>query len=139
MIWQRRSRTFGPPQFPLAGCDGSFFDSPDACGVSTNDPISSTEQIPMPYALRRARFTARVSATRISAPWTRADTFEGSASPYPTKPLQTPDLKTVALNAHRVAAGSENFPMHSTFIPAHFFLCAILSRPAWLTYQRSSR
>ena len=28
--------------------------------------ISSTEQMPMPYALRRARLTARVSATRIS-------------------------------------------------------------------------
>jgi hypothetical protein len=31
--------------------------------------------------LRMARFTARVSATRISAPWTRNETLEGSASP----------------------------------------------------------
>jgi hypothetical protein len=34
--------------------------------------------------------------------------------------LQSPDLKTVALNAHRFAAGSENSPRHSTFIPEHF-------------------
>ena len=32
------------------------------------------------------------------------------------------DLKTVALNAHRFAAGSENSPRHSTFIPEHFLL-----------------
>ena len=44
-------------------------------------PISSTEQIPMPYALRRARLTARVSAMRISAPRTSGETLEGSASP----------------------------------------------------------
>jgi hypothetical protein len=48
--------------------------------------------------------------------------FDGSASPYPTKPLHSPDLKTVALNAHRVAPGSENSPTHSTSIPQHFLL-----------------
>jgi len=29
----------------------------------------------------QGRLTARVSATRISAPWTRGDTLDGSASP----------------------------------------------------------
>jgi len=58
--WQRRSRTVRPPKFPLplAGC-GAFL---------LTEPISSTEQMPIPYAFRNARFTARVSATRISAP-----------------------------------------------------------------------
>jgi len=60
---------------------GSFFGSWQDCDGWANDPISSTEQMPMPYALRRARFTARVSATRISAPWTRKETLDGSASP----------------------------------------------------------
>jgi len=44
-------------------------------------PISSTEQMPMPYALRSARLTARVSATRISAPRTSGETLDGSALP----------------------------------------------------------
>ena len=34
--------------FPLAGCGGSFFDSWEDCGGSAKDPISSTEQMPMP-------------------------------------------------------------------------------------------
>jgi hypothetical protein len=38
--------------------------------TAARDPISSTEQRPIPYAFRRARrLTARVSAIRISAPW----------------------------------------------------------------------
>jgi hypothetical protein len=41
---------------------------------SAKEPISSTEPLPMPQALRRARLTARVSA-----PWTREETAEGSA------------------------------------------------------------
>ena len=41
----------------------------------------------MPYAFRRARLTARVSATRISAPRTIGETLDGAASPEPTKPL----------------------------------------------------
>ena len=53
---------------------------------------NSTEQIPIPYAFRKARFTARVSAIRSSAPRTCAETLVGSASPYPTKPLQAGDL-----------------------------------------------
>ena len=52
-----------------------------------------------------ARFTARVSATRISAPRTRSETLEGSASPYPTKPGVSRDLHTVALNAYRRLGG----------------------------------
>jgi len=37
--------------------------------------------VPMPYALRSARLTARVSATRISAPRTSGETLDGSALP----------------------------------------------------------
>ena len=33
---------------PLAGCGGSFFDSREDCGGSAKDPISSTEQMPIP-------------------------------------------------------------------------------------------
>ena len=57
-----------------------------------NAPNSSTEQRPIPYALRRARLTARVSAMRNSAPCTMEETLEGSASPYPTKPFEPADL-----------------------------------------------
>ncbi len=66
---------------PIHRLGGIFFDSREDGAGSANEPISSTEQMPMPYALRRARLTARVSATRISAPWTRGETLEGSASP----------------------------------------------------------
>src|SRR5215469_13161747 len=98
MIWQRRSRTFGPEPLPLpfAFCGGTFL-----ALDGMDDPISSTEQMPMPYALRNARLTARVSATRISAPRTSGETLEGSASPYPTKPRHVLDLKTIALKAQR--------------------------------------
>ncbi len=54
---------------------------PAGPGELERAPNSSTEQRPIPYAFRCARLTARVSATRISAPRTREDTFEGSASP----------------------------------------------------------
>src|SRR5205814_10221069 len=101
-----RSRTVGVP-FPLLGCEGSFFAIADDSSVSCLAPISSTEQIPIPYALRSARLTARVSATRISAPWTRYETFDGSASPNPTKPLHVGDLKIVATNAQRPHAASQ--------------------------------
>src|SRR6266568_7377376 len=103
MSWQRRSRSLGSvlQPLPLTACDGSFFPLFAGSADRAPGPISSTEQIPMPYALRKARLTARVSATRISAPRTTAETFEGSASPYPTNPLQAVDRKTVALNAHR--------------------------------------
>src|SRR5207244_3531675 len=59
------------------------------------EPISSTEQMPIPYALRSARLTALVSATRISAPFMSGETLEGSASPSPTKPRQFMALYTV--------------------------------------------
>src|SRR5207249_9694807 len=99
---QSLSRIFGPPWSPLAG----FLDMEEDCGVGSQDePISSTEQRPIPYAFRNARFTARVSATRISAPWTRGETLDGSALPYPTKPLHACDLYTVALKTQRDAAG----------------------------------
>src|SRR5580658_2613182 len=68
MTWQSWSRTVRL-LLPLDGCGGSFFDSGDAWGGSARDPISSTEQMPIPYALRRARLTARVSATRIRPVW----------------------------------------------------------------------
>src|SRR6266550_7243681 len=111
MSWQRRSRSLGSAfqPFPLTAFDGSFFALFAGSADRASGPISSTEQIPMPYALRRARFTARVSATRISEPRTTAETFDGSASPYPTNPMQVGDLYTVALNAHRDSAGSEKF------------------------------
>src|ERR1019366_4756117 len=104
MTWQSRSRTERPP-FPLDGCEGNLFASGDGWSGSETDPISSTEQIPIPYALRRARLTARVSATRISAPWTRNETLEGSASPYATNPSDLPARKTVALKVQRLFAG----------------------------------
>jgi hypothetical protein len=47
---------------------------------SGRDPISSTGQIPIPHALRKARLTARVSATRISVPRTTNATLDGSVS-----------------------------------------------------------
>ena len=53
------------PPFLLAGCGGNFFGSGAEWDGSARDPISSTEQMPIPYALRSARLTARVSATRI--------------------------------------------------------------------------
>ena len=64
----------------------------EALGALENAPNSSTEQRPIPYALRKARLTARVSATRNSAPRTTLETFVGSASPNPTKPLELPLL-----------------------------------------------
>src|SRR5205823_10705790 len=106
MIWQRRSRTLGPPQFPLAGCGGNLL---ACCWDRADTPMeatSSTEQMPMPYAFRKARLTARVSATRISAPCISGETLEGSASPYPTNPLHVLVLNTVALKAQRCAVGS---------------------------------
>src|SRR5437660_491142 len=110
MSWHRRSRSLGSAfqPLPFEAFDGSFFAFFAGSTDRASSPISSTEQIPMPYALRRARFTARVSATRISAPRTTAETFDGSASPKPTNPLQLLDLYTVALKAQRDAAGSEN-------------------------------
>ena len=33
---------------PLAGCGGSFFDSREDCDGSAKEPISSTEQMPIP-------------------------------------------------------------------------------------------
>jgi hypothetical protein len=53
---------------PLTDGTGNFFGSREDWEDVLKNPISSTEQIPTPYALRSARFTARVSATRISAP-----------------------------------------------------------------------
>src|ERR1035441_2180278 len=131
MIWQRRSRTLGPAPFPLPFvlCGGSL--SP----VFGTVPISSTEQMPIPYALRKARLTARVSATRISAPRTSEETLDGSASPYPTKPLQFLDLKTVALNAQRPSAGLQNALTGQTRIPAHRLRFARLMSPECVTYQ----
>jgi len=49
-------------------------------------------------SLPGARLTARVSVTRISAPRTREDTFEGLASPYATIPRRLLLLYTAALN-----------------------------------------
>ena len=69
-----------PFPFPLVPLVGDLRKSGVGIGPEF-DPISSTEQIPMPYALRRARLTARVSAIRISAPRTSKETLEGSASP----------------------------------------------------------
>src|SRR4051812_46328209 len=109
MSWQRRSRNRGSllARFPFTGC-AVFLGGLVASDGPANDPISSTEQSPMPYALRSARLTARVSAIRISAPWTRGETFDGSASPYPTNPLQVRDLNTVPLKTHRELGGSED-------------------------------
>src|SRR5262249_15040526 len=55
--------------------------------------------MPIPYALRSARFTAPVSATLISAPRTSSDTLEASASPYPTKPRHAQRRRSVTTAA----------------------------------------
>src|SRR5512142_2009313 len=105
---QRRSRRGWWP-LPLSGSAlavGLLF-FPGGTGPG-NDPRSSTEQIPIPYALRSARFTARVSAMRISAPRTKWDTFDGSASPKPTKRWDVLDGYTVALKTYRADEGSQN-------------------------------
>src|SRR5207237_10422447 len=113
MSWPRRSRTLGPPQFRLGGWVGNLL----ACcwdrADTPREAISSTEQMPMPYAFRKARLTARVSATRISAPCTSEETLAGSASPYPMKPLHLADLNTVARNTHRELPGLEDFKRSS--------------------------
>src|ERR1700739_627102 len=123
MTWQRRSRTVRPPPFPLAGCGGNFLASGDAGARSAEDAISSTVEKPIPQALRRARLTARGSATRISAPRTREETLEGSASPYPTKALQG-DVRTTALNTQRLAEISVICCSRLVSIPKHFLLCS---------------
>src|SRR5437667_7198373 len=105
MIWHKRSRTFGP-LFLLAGCGGSLLACCRGCAGWGAEAISSTEHRPIPYAFRKARLTARVSATRISAPCISGETLEGSASPYPTNPLHVLVLNTEALKAQRCAAGS---------------------------------
>jgi hypothetical protein len=46
------------------------------------EPSSSTEHIPIPYAFRSARLTARVSVTRISAPWTKGKTLDASVHTF---------------------------------------------------------
>src|ERR1700688_2346416 len=112
MTWQSGSRTVRLP-FPFVGCGGNFLDSEDVCRCSAA-PISSTEQMPIPYALRKARLTARVSATRISAPWTSSETLDGSASPYPTNPSDLPVRKTVALKVQRLFDGSQKLETIST-------------------------
>src|SRR5512146_124148 len=102
MSRQRRSRR-GWRLFPLAGSAavfGSFVRLP-AESRPENVPSSSTEHRPMPYALRNARFTARVSATRISAPRTFTETLDGSASPMAENPLHMRDLYTVAFTVQR--------------------------------------
>src|SRR6266478_2219343 len=78
--------------WPLVDCFVEEVPSDSGGRLLESEPSSSTEQRPMPYAFRRARFTARVSAMRNSAPWTMRETLEGSASPYPTKPLELGDL-----------------------------------------------
>src|SRR5208337_159919 len=98
-------------------------------------PISSTEQMPMPYALRRARLTARVSATRISAPRTSGETLDGSASPWPTKPEEPLDGKTVALRTNRFAPESHSESTASTWMPLHLLRRASRSSPVCVTYQ----
>src|SRR5438874_1496827 len=109
MSWQRRSRSLGSAfqPFPLTDFDGRFFPLFDGSADLPSGPISSTEQIPMPYALRNARLTARVSAMRISAPRTRGEMLDGSASPNPTKGRDVVEVKTVALNTHRPKTGSQ--------------------------------
>jgi hypothetical protein len=69
-----------------------------------NEPTSSIEQMPIPYALRRARLRSLVSATRIAAPWTRKATFEASAPPKPWQ-VPTPHLcrANLLLRRHKVA------------------------------------
>src|SRR5438874_5756501 len=102
------------------------------------DPSSSTEQIPMPYALRRARFTARVSATRISAPCTSGETLDGSASPNALKRASPPERLAVALTTHRRVIASQNSGSSSTSIPEQLRRAATLSSPACVTYQHVS-
>src|ERR1700687_5882171 len=93
----------------------------------------------MPYALRRARFTARASATRISAPRTSAETLEGSASPYATNPSDFPARKTVALKVQRLFDASQKGETISEWIPEQPRRDDNRNRPACVTYQRPSK
>src|SRR5271167_3603304 len=95
-----------------------------------NAPSSSTEQRPIPYALRNARLTARVSATRISAPRTREETFEGSASPWPEMPFRPRVLYTVALKTQWFAVGLERFDSTEVSIARHRRRAAMRNKPA---------
>ena len=83
-----------------------------------------------------ARLTARVSATRISAPWTRDETLEGSASPYPTKP---PDSSCTCKLWLRMP-NDEHRRYRSTGQARHGFRCSdsdapIASNPECVTYH----
>src|SRR5450755_292239 len=92
--------------------------------------------MPIPYAFRKARLTARVSATRISAPRTSEETLDGSASPYPTKPEDPLVGKTVALRTNRFAAESHSESTASTWMPVHFLRRANPINPVCVTYQQ---
>src|SRR6516162_4517669 len=119
MSRQSRSRSRGWP-LPLGECDPLVGrELVDEGRVVGSAPSSSTEQSPIPYALRRARLTARVSATRISAPRTTEETFAGSASPYPTKPFEFWSLYTTARKTQRFASGSESRSSRYVLIPQH--------------------
>src|SRR5262245_51932752 len=92
----------------------------------------------MPYALRRARLTARVAAMRISAPCTIDETFEGSAAPYPTKAFNILGPYTTALKTQRLAAVSEKRRSRTVFMAEQRCLCAHRSSPECVTYHRLS-
>src|ERR1035438_465743 len=79
---------------------------------------------------------ACVSATGISAPWTRNETFEGSASPYATNPSDLPARKTLALNVHRLLEESQKSGTISTCMPEQPRRDDKRSSPACVTYQR---
>ena len=87
------------------------------------------EQIPTPYAFRNARLTARVSAMRISAPWTRCETFDGSAAAVADKssgPFRRIDGR---LQHNRLAAVSHKESTASTCMPRHLLRRARRTRP----------
>src|SRR5437588_720062 len=121
MSWQRRSRTRGPfvllsfAALTLVDRGGSFLISA-SLGRGEEPLSSSIEQMPIPYALRSARLTALVSATRSSAPRTRGETLDGLASPKPQNPPQLRDLNTVAENAYWELLESLSCAITSTFI-----------------------
>jgi len=129
MIWQSRSRTFGPAPFAIRIPRRKFLN-----GTRTV-PISSIEQTPIPYALRRARLTARVSATRISAPRTREETLEDRRrSQQSGGALGWEDRR---LKDEPVAAESHSESTASTWIPQHLLMLDNAPRSSLILSRRS--
>lgn len=98
-----------------AGGVGALADLPADLDGAGKDPTSSTEHNPMPYALRRARLTARVSAMRLSGSNRRFDLVEDPktevpASQYYSLPDDERAFERSEVINHHFLNGSELAP-----------------------------